>query len=521
MRYHHRFFVYGILTVVDALLSAIQCEAVKLDELNLSSCSLPASALRYLSPVITATSSTLQRLELQGNEWNLSTPAALRDWEEFLVSFRNCVKLRRVVFSQNHLGDKGIETLVRVYTRETQDPSHADDDTENLSDPALSRSISALSVGSQLQDDDDEDESLDLDMSTDLVSSPNSSLAASALIKSSRRPLDETLPAPNRGLRSIAYIYIRDVGMTDLSALHLSFLLPYHQLPHILLRRLDAGISDLTLGREDELYDPGSLCRGVMYDTGNTELSSLGRKILESVEKVRRAGGLQPQFSATVPAMTMSVHAGSAPPSPDSYRPRRNSESSRTYFPDTPSPSRKESISSIRTTLSHGRPGSVTCSSPKAEISSPLAEVYKARPKLQGEILKVAGNVHVCQLWSAAIRLLSLARIVTLPQSPKTPNSTLPGRRGKRRPTKVLLPPSPISPTPVSKVKKSHCVGGLDLKLWANILSPIVDPDKVLSEQQAVSVVAWAADKGTLAKEHEWAGKLQHVQMWKLLDVPP
>src|SRR5437016_2597829 len=82
-----------------------------------------------------------------------------------------------------------------------------------------------------------------------------------------------------------------------------------------------------------------------------------------------------------------------------------------------------------RTILSHGRPGSVACSSPKADISSPLAEVYKARPKLQGEILKVAGNVHVCQLWSAAIRLLSLARIVTLPQSAKTPNSSLPGRR--------------------------------------------------------------------------------------------
>lgn len=470
--------------------------------------------------MITATSSTLQRLELQGNEWNLSTPEALRDWEEFLVSFRNCVKMRRVVFSQNYLGDKGIETLVRVYTREKQDPGHTCDVTEDLSDLGLSRSISALSVDSQVQDDDNDEGSLDMDMSTDLGSSPNSSLAASALIKSNRRPLDETLFIPTRGLRSIAYIYIRDVGMTDLSALHLSFLLPYHQLPHILLRRLDAGISDLTLGREDELYDPDSLCRGVMYDIGNTELSSLGRKVLESVEKVRRAGGLQPQVSTTLPAMTMSLHAGSAPPSPDSYRPRRNSDSSRTYFPETPSPSRKESISSIRTTFSHGRSGSIVCGSPKADISSPLSDVYKARPKLQGEILKVAGNVHVCQLWSAAIRLLSLARIVTLPQAVKTPSSTPPGRRGKRRPTKVLLPPSPISPTPVSKVKKSHCVGGLDFRLWAKILSPIVDTDRVLSEQQAVSVVSWAADKGTLAKEHEWAGKLQHVQMWKLLDVP-
>jgi hypothetical protein len=507
--------------MVDALLSGIRCDAVKLDELNLSSCSLPASALHHLSPVVAASSSTLQRLDLQGNEWNLSTSKELRDWEEFLMSFRKCVNMRRVDFSQNYLGDKGVETLVRVYTREIQDPSHSEDGTEDFSDEALSRSVSAVSVKSDVNDQDEEDEALDMDQSMELGSSPTSSLAASALIKSNRRILDDSLVTPTRGLRSIAYIYIRDVGMTDLSALHLSFLLPYHQLPHVLLRRLDAGIPDPTIGREDDLYAPDSLCRGVMYDIDNPDLSTLGRKILESVEKVRRAGGLQPQFSSNFPTMTMSMVFGSAPPSPDSYRPRRNSDSSRTYFPETPSPSRKESIASIRTTLSHGRSGSVICVSPKADITSPLAEVYKARPKIQGEILKITGTVHVCQLWSAAIKLLSLARILTLPQAVKTPTATTPGRRSKRRPTKVYLPPSPISPGPLSKIKKSHCVGGLDPRLWAKILWPLVDTERVLSERQAISVVEWAADKGSLAREHEWAGKLQHVQMWKLLDVSP
>lgn len=512
-----------MLIVVDALLSAIRCDAVKLDELNLSSCSLPASALRYLSPVVAASSSTLQRLELQGNEWNLSTSEALRDWEEFLLSFKKCAKMRRVDFSQNYLGDKGVETLVRVYTREVEDPTHREDGVDDLSDEALSRSISAISVQSDVDGDDEEDQALDMDQSGEPGSSPTSSLAASALIKSNRRPSDETLKPPTEGLRSIAYIYLRDVGMTDLSALHLSFLLPYHQPPHVLLRRLDAGIPDPTLGREDELYAPDSLCRGVIYDIDNPELGTLGRKILESVERVRRAGGLQPQSSPTLPATTtMAMVTGSAPPSPDSYRPRRNSDSSRTNFPDTPSPSRKESVSSIRTTLSHGRSGSLACTSPKADITSPLAEVHKARPKIQGEILKVAGNVHVCQLWSAAIKLLSLARVVTLPQAVKTPSPTPPGRRGKRRPTKVLLPPSPISPGAFSsKVKKSHSVGGLDPTLWAKILWPLIDTEGVLSERQAVSVVEWAADKGSLAKEHEWAGKLRHVQMWKLLDVFP
>ena len=265
------------MLMVDALLSAIQCDAVKLDELNLSICSLPASALQYLCPVVSASSNTLQKLDLQGNEWNLSSSKELRDWEEFLVSFKKCVNMRRVDFSQNYLGDKGVETLVRVYTREIQDPSPSEDGAEEVSDEVLSRSISAISVTSEVSDEGQDDEILDMDPTAELVSSPASSLAASALIKSNRRTLDDSLVTPTRGLRSIAYIYIRDVGMTDLSALHLSFLLPYHQLPHVLLRRLFVGIPDPTIGREDELYAPDSLCRGVMYDIDNPELSTLGR----------------------------------------------------------------------------------------------------------------------------------------------------------------------------------------------------------------------------------------------------
>jgi hypothetical protein len=64
-------------------------------------------------------------------------------------------------------------------------------------------------------------------------------------------------------------------------------------------------------------------------------------------------------------------------------------------------------------------------------------------------------------------------------------------------------------------------VGGLDITLWTKILWPLIDTEGVLSERQAICVVEWAADKGSLAREHEWAGKLQHVQMWKLLDVSP
>jgi hypothetical protein len=53
------------------------------------------------------------------------------------------------------------------------------------------------------------------------------------------------------------------------------------------------------------------------------------------------------------------------------------------------------------------------------------------------------------------------------------------------------------------------------------ILLPIADPEGVLSDRQARGVVDWAADRSSLASEREWAGKLPHVQMWRLVDVSP
>jgi Leucine Rich repeat len=482
---------------------------------------LPTTALRHLALIVAASANTLQRLDLQGNSWDMNTPEALRDWEEFLMSFKNCIKLRRVDFSENRLGDKGIETLVRVYTCEMRDTNFEDEGVEDFMDEPLSRSISAISIESN---EDDEEESGGLATSTEFGTSPTSSLAASAIIKSNRRPCDDRVAIPTRGLRSVAYIRLHNVGMTDLSALQLTFLLPYHLLPHVLLRRLDAQIPDSTIGREDELYDRESFCRGVMYDIKNPEFTSLAKKILESVEKIRRAGGMQPQLSLRPPISPLLGHSGSVPPSPDSIRFRRNSDSSKGYFPDTPSPPRKESISSIRTiSTSHGRSGSIiSLNSLKNDVVSHWTDILKARPKIQGEILKSSGTVHVCQLWSAGIKLLSIARMFVLPQQTKCAfNPTTRTRTPKRQSPRVSLPPSPVSPgTPKSpRLMKSRCVGGLEKKLWMRILLPIADPSGVLTERQALNIIDWAADRSTLAKEGEWAGKLPHVQMWKLLDV--
>jgi len=152
----------------------------------------------------------------------------------------------------------------------------------------------------------------------------------------------------------------------------------------------------------------------------------------------------------------------------------------------------------------------------KSEVTLVWMDTVKIRTKLQGEILRSTGTVHGCQLWTAAIKLLSLMRIVTLAQSRMETAAVL-----KKHPTRPTWPPTPGSPgfPKPHRISKIECLGGLDITLWMKILSPIADPQKVLSDGQLTSVIEWASDRATLLKEAEWAGKLPHVQMWKLLDV--
>ena len=102
--------------------------------------------MRHLALIVAASADTLQKLDLQGNSWDMTSPEALRDWEEFLTSFKNCVKMRDLDLSENRLGDKGIETLVRVYTREMRE--YVNDEEESILDEVLSRSISHVSTKS-------------------------------------------------------------------------------------------------------------------------------------------------------------------------------------------------------------------------------------------------------------------------------------------------------------------------------------------------------------------------------------
>jgi len=449
---------------------------------------------------------------------DLSSTEDLRAWETFLASFRHCTKMRALNMSDNQLGDKGIETFVRVYLREMGDLEWDDEGIGHPGETSLSSSFSRSSIYDS-DDDSDGTESI-MGSLEDYTFSSTSPLGPSAVIKDRRKSSGNIPCIPSHGLRTIAYIDFSKIGMTDVSALHLTYFLPYHHLPHVLLRRLDPHIPE---SGGDELYDPESFCRGITLGSlglDQGEFSPPAKRILEHVEKVRRAGGMAPRSPPISGLFHGAGFSGSIPPSPDARG--RTLESPKAYVQDVPSPSRKDSAGGTRSTsVFPGRSASLASTgSTPLHVTTHWNEIIKSRPKLQGEILKVKGTVHISQLWAAAVKLFSLARIFILSTTPK--HSTFPAAGLSGKPgiaVKVSLPPSPTSPVRLPKYTRGECVGGLERRLWLKILLEIADPERCLSERQALHVLSWAADRGTLAKESEWAGKLPHVQMWKLLDV--
>jgi Leucine Rich Repeat (LRR) protein len=82
---------------------------------------LTTRSLKKLSRVIALSAGDLRELDLSGNEIRVVTPDQGLAWQQFLDSFRHCYMLKKLDFSHNPLGPRGIEILARVYMRSELD----------------------------------------------------------------------------------------------------------------------------------------------------------------------------------------------------------------------------------------------------------------------------------------------------------------------------------------------------------------------------------------------------------------
>jgi Ran GTPase-activating protein (RanGAP) involved in mRNA processing and transport len=92
-----------------------------LQELHLKGNRLTVNALVELAKVIHLSSRDLKELDISNNEISIVTVSDTQKWKYFLHSFGQCCVLKKIDFSGNSLGTRGVEILARVYIRSELD----------------------------------------------------------------------------------------------------------------------------------------------------------------------------------------------------------------------------------------------------------------------------------------------------------------------------------------------------------------------------------------------------------------
>ncbi|KAI4723619.1 hypothetical protein E4T48_00234 [Aureobasidium sp. EXF-10727] len=276
----------GFALLADGLQNALTtCRDLALVDLNLTNNDLTTRSLARLAPLIQASCYTLQTLDLSHNKFQVVTDVQAEEWQLFLQSFRGCMTLRRLDLGDNpSLGSRAFEILARVYSREPAvDPEPA---TGNLSFITLPDSCSVLSHGSvdgtHIRNGND----------PDLPRCANGKTLADAWMLKDRR-----------GLRSIPYLTLTNVGLNDTGALFLSYILEQHYYPIQLVTENNAAEATSSI----RTYRQDANTKGIDWENNSEFLSKDGLHLLQCAEKLRMRMLLGDSDSITSSYMSAGV----------------------------------------------------------------------------------------------------------------------------------------------------------------------------------------------------------------------
>jgi hypothetical protein len=262
----------GLVAVCGGLLDAIEHDvptntSLVLEELNLAGNKLTVKSLEALVPVIELSSGWLKDLDLSENDISIKTPEDAEAWGDFLGAFSKCHVLRRLDLSSNDFSNSmAFEILVREYVQQRE---------------MVRRPIDSVV------------EKLEQLHVSDSPKRPSEKSPKGAQRRASgRHDLSVSTPEPIHvgttekltGLRSVAYIVLKNVKMNGTGALWLSQLVENHRMPEQLMSSPPKPGPMESVFRD---YRRENRCFGVVYGPNKT-LTPLGSKILQAAEVSRR-----------------------------------------------------------------------------------------------------------------------------------------------------------------------------------------------------------------------------------------
>ncbi|PWY88401.1 hypothetical protein BO70DRAFT_286582, partial [Aspergillus heteromorphus CBS 117.55] len=255
-------------------------------EFHLQGNELTIASLPKLGEVIALSAGDIRELDISNNNIRVRTPADIEIWVAFLKSFEDCFVLKKLDLGSNPLGRMGVEHLARVYLK--SDLNFLEDDADALlggcgeegdneggeggeEDRGVVEGVAEMKVSGNGKEN----------VPTRQKKSPSKAKVAStsnnAYILAD--PAELKKYACTRGLRSIPYFILSDVGMSNTSAIHLLSMLNVQRTPDHLLNFLPPGKA-LTLP------ESAPLCKSIIWRPCH-ELTAYTLRMLEVAEALR------------------------------------------------------------------------------------------------------------------------------------------------------------------------------------------------------------------------------------------
>lgn len=371
----------GFALLCDGLEKSLaSCADLVLIDFNASENALTTHSLARLAPIIRQSNFNLQTLDLSKNNLKVTSVVEAQEWERFLTAFQDCMTLRRLDLSDNpSLGPWALEIFARVYNREHPvDPlpiagtqslmSLPDEETLSTSGDEKSED------GEQLQDDSD-----------DLPRCANGKTLADTWDLGYRR-----------GLKSLPYLTLINIGLTDTGALFLSYIVEQHHYPTQLITEINAPEATSQI----RAYSQNVTLQGIDWDTKSKTLGKDGLHLLQCAEK-QRAKNVQGDFDSItssayeiVRSADIPDHNGSKWVKKEKYMVVSDMILTLTLSRKSHASNRRSSLRSVHS-IEYGMYD-------KADIGS-------ARKKIQRNTIVQSGCGSV-ELWHAALNAIACSR---------------------------------------------------------------------------------------------------------------
>lgn len=350
----------GVCALADGLQTALRSSSssgsigsLALEDLNLSGNGITTVSLAKLAPIIEAAKYDLKTLNLANNHIRVTNAVEAGQWQHFLMSFKECFKLRRLDLSKNDLGSWAMEILARFHIAEPP-----------INPISAGGEISVLSLLSDQHDDE--------------------MLSASPSLKDTgefaRRCLSDGLFLRRKcGLRSIPFITLHETNLTDSGALWLSYVLEDHHYPNHLINELNATMATTTI----KTYQQGVSDGGLDWSHNNETLGKDGQNLLQRTEAARQHLLDDQQSIMATPLVEES--------------------------PDLPTETRK-SYDYRYSRISEGNRKGIVGSIYSVDGSA-QAELESARKRMQRHIIEQE-RASSAELWHSALKVVNLSRMI-------------------------------------------------------------------------------------------------------------